>query len=139
PQFAVAGPLGEGDLNDDRRLDPVRPQTRQADRLRERRRVERDRVEPGAQVEEQFRVEARADLAREDEVVSLEEADQQCAEPNAASLRIGEAADHELLARLALHLQPVRRPPVLVWRIEPLRAHTLPAFTAGALSTRRVA
>ena len=73
-----------------------------------------ERVEPRAQLEQQLRVEAGADLAGEDEVVAVVVADEQRAEADARALRIGEAADDELLRRLALHLQPVRRAAMLV-------------------------
>ena len=101
--------------------------------LRERRRGDLERVEPRAQVEQQLRVEARADLAGEHEVVALEVADEQRAQADARALRIGEAADDELLARLALHLQPVRRAAVLVGRVAPLGDDALPALGARAL------
>ena len=39
-------------------------------------------IELRAQVEQQLRVEAGADLAREDEIVSLEVTDEECAEPD---------------------------------------------------------
>ena len=65
-------------------------------------------VQPVAQLEQQLGVEPGADLAREHEIVALEVADEQCAQADAAALRIGEPADDELLRRLAFHLQPVR-------------------------------
>ncbi len=92
-----------------------------------------ERVEARAQVEQQPGVEARAHLAREHEVAAVEVADEQRAESDAPALRIGEAADHQLLRRLALHLQPVRRAPMLVGRVAPLGDDALPAFPARAL------
>ena len=92
-----------------------------------------ERVQAGAELEQQLGVETGADLAREHEVVALEVADQQRAEPDALSLRIGEAAHDQLLRGLALHLQPVRRAPLLVGRIAPLGDHPLPALAARAL------
>ena len=77
-------------------------------------------------------------LPGEDEVVALEVADEQRAEADARALRIGEAADHELLRRLALHLQPVRRAAVLVRRVAPLRDDALPALAARALPRLRI-
>ena len=106
--------------------------------LRERRLRDLERVEPRAQVEQQLRVEAGADLAGEDEVVAVEVADEQRAEADAAALRIGEAADDELLRRLALHLQPVRRAAVLVRRVAPLGDDAFPAFAARALPRLRI-
>ena len=115
-KLAVHRPFDEGDLHDDLGPHPVRAQARQPDGLGERRLRDLERIEPRAQVQQQLRVEARADLPGEDEVgrPSLEVADQQRAQADAGSLRIGEPADHELLRRLALHLQPVRRAAVLV-------------------------
>ena len=55
------------------------------------------RVEPRAQLEQQLGVEAGADLSREDQVVAVVVADEQRAEADARPLRIGEAADHQLL------------------------------------------
>ena len=55
------------------------------------------RVELRAQVQQQLRVEAGADLPGEHEVVVLEIADEQRAEPDARALGIGESADDELL------------------------------------------
>ena len=80
-----------------------------------------------------LRIETRADLAGEDEVVAIEIADEQRAQADAAALRIGESADDEFLRRLALHLQPVRRAAVLVGRVAAFRDHAFPSFAAGAL------
>ena len=60
-------------------------------------------------------------------------ADEQRAEADARALRIGEAADDELLRRLALHLQPVLRAAMLVRRAAPLGDHAFPALAPGAL------
>ena len=49
--------------------------------------VDARRVEPRAEVREQLRVEPRADLAGEHEVVALEVAHEQRAEPDAGALR----------------------------------------------------
>src|SRR5262245_12219960 len=129
-QLAVAGPLDEGDLDDDFGSRPVRAVARQADRTRERRARERERVELRSELRQQLRVEAGADLSREHEVVALEVADEQRAQADPAAPRVGEAADHELLRRLALHLEPMRRATVLVERVAPLRDDALPAFAA---------
>src|SRR5688572_1718252 len=59
--------------------------------------------------------------------------DEQRAQPQATATRIGEPADDELLARLTLHLQPVRRAAVLIARVSPLGDHALPAFPARTL------
>ena len=137
-QLAVHRPLDERDLHDDLGPHPVRAQARQPDGLGERRLRDLERVQPRAQIEQQLRVEAGADLAGEDEVVPLEVADEQRAQADARALRIGEPADHELLRRLALHLQPVRRAAVLVRRVAPLRDDALPALAARALPRLRI-
>src|SRR5439155_5580075 len=133
PQLAVHGPLDEGDLHDDLRARPMRAQAGQPLRARERRRRDLDPIEPRAQIEQQLRVEAGADLAGEHEIVLLEIPDEQRAEADASALRIGEAADDELLRRLAFHLQPVRRTPMLVRRVAALRDDAFPALPAGPL------
>src|SRR5207253_4231278 len=97
-----------------------------------------DSIEPRAQIEQQLRVEAGADLAGEHEFVLLEIPDEQRAEADAPPLRIGEAADDELLRRLAFHLQPVRRAAVLVGRAAPLRDHAFPALATGAFPRLRL-
>ena len=61
-----------------------------------------------AEVQQQLRVEAGADLPGEHELVVLEIPDEQCTQPDAAALRVSESADDELLGELALHLEPVR-------------------------------
>ena len=104
PQLVVAGPLDERHLHDDRRPHPVRAQLRQALRDRERRLRDLDRIETLAQIEQQLGVEAGADLSGEHEVVAFVVADQQRAEADARALRIGEAADHQLLRALRIFI-----------------------------------
>src|SRR3954467_1660218 len=65
-----------------------------------------DRVKRPAQFAGAFGREASADLARENEIAFLVEADEQRADPLARSLGIGEAADHEFLAVDALCFEP---------------------------------
>src|SRR5947208_1544388 len=111
-ELAVAGPFDEGDLDDDLRTHPMRALSRKADGLCERRLRDLERVESGPQVEQEFRIETGAHLAREHEVdvVALrlglrapralsrgEVADEQRAEADPRALRIGEATHHELL------------------------------------------
>src|SRR5688500_9136409 len=95
-------PLDEGNLDDDLRPHPVRANPGQPDRFRERCRGNLQRVEALAEVEQKPGIEARADLARKDEVVIVVVADEQGAEALASALWIGKAADDELLRRLAL-------------------------------------
>ena len=63
-KLAVHRPLDEGDLHDDLGPHPVRAHARQADGFGERRLRDLERVQPRAEVEQQLRVEAGADLAR---------------------------------------------------------------------------
>src|SRR5260370_6350228 len=75
--------------------------------------------------------EAGADLAGVDELVTgVVVAQQQGAEPGAGPSRVGEAADDEFLAALALELQPVPGPAWAVGRVGALGDDPLPA--AGA-------
>src|SRR5262249_10120423 len=107
-QLAVPRPLDERHLHDDLRSHPVPPATRQAVAAREGAGRLLQRVEALAQLEQQTCVEAGADLAREDEVGAGEEADQQRAQADETALRLREAADDQLLAGFALHLEPGR-------------------------------
>src|SRR5262245_20016721 len=99
PELAVHGPFDERDLDDDLRPDPVGAQARQAAGFRERRTGNLEPVEPRAQIEQELRVEARADFPGEDEVAAVVVADEERAEPDARALRIREPADDELLRR----------------------------------------
>ena len=83
-KLAVNGPFDKRDLHDHLGAYPVRADARQADGLRERRRRDFKAPEPLAEVQQQLRVEAGADLPGEHEVVSLEVADEQRAEPDPA-------------------------------------------------------
>ena len=91
------------------------------------------RVEPRAQIEQELRVEAGADLSGKHEIAAFVVADEQRAETDARALRIGEPADDELLRRFALHLQPVLRAAMFVRRAAPLGDHAFPAFAPRAL------
>src|SRR5690348_2912501 len=97
PQLAVRRPLDEADLDDDFGAHPVRAQARQPGTARERRRRSLERVEPGAERDQLPGIEAGADATGEHEVLVLEVSDEQRAEPDAAPLRVGEAAHDELL------------------------------------------
>src|SRR5438128_6168687 len=99
PELAVHGPLDEGDLHDNLGTHPMRAQARQSFASGERRLLDLETIEPRAQVEQQLRVEPGADLAGEDEIVLIEVADEERAQTGARALRIGEAADYELLRR----------------------------------------
>jgi hypothetical protein len=76
-------------------------------------------------------VEAGAHLACVDEpTAGVVVAKQQGAEPDARALRVGEAADDELLARDAFELQPILGPPGAVRRVGPFGDETFPAQAA---------
>ena len=67
-EFVVTGPLDEAYLDYELWTDPVGTEAREADGFGEGRFSDFDLVELGAQVFEQFGIEAGADLAGEDEV-----------------------------------------------------------------------
>src|SRR5262249_10795336 len=104
-KLAVRGPLTEPDLGDEMRPHPVR--TGLADAIAERGGVLFEPVELLAQRHERLRVEAGTDLARVAQIATFVVAHEQRAEPDATALRLGEAADDELLLGFALELQPV--------------------------------
>src|SRR3954466_12719415 len=113
-ELSVYGPFDESDGDDDFGTHPVGAQPRQAVRPRERRLRDLDRVKPAPQIEQQLRVEAGANLTCERELSMVVVADQQRAQSDAGSLRIGETADDEVMRELALHLQPALRAPMFV-------------------------
>src|SRR6188508_1651373 len=109
-------------------MDPVSPDTRQARRLGEGRLRDLERIQPGAELQQQLRVETRADLAGKHEVVLIVMSNQQGTETLPSALRIGESSDDELLRRLAFHLQPVGRAAVLVAGVAPLGDDAFPTL-----------
>src|SRR3954447_10388712 len=135
-QPAGAGPLGEADLGDEPRLDPVGALRQRLDGLAEGRLVRLERVELLAQVRQRPGVEPGADLAGVAQDAVLVVADEQRAEADARALRLGEAADHDLLLEEALELEPVTRAAGAVRRIGALGDHALPALRARALVRR---
>jgi hypothetical protein len=126
-------PFSERDLYDDLGTDPVRAKARQAGRLGEWGLVGLDAIQFRPQFAEQPGVEAGADLPSEHEVAAFEVPHEQCTETDSRPLRIGKAAHDEFLARLTLHLQPVRRTAVLVDRVATLRDDAFPALLARPL------
>ena len=76
-------------------------------------------------------VEARPDLARVVQAVRVVDADEQRAELDPRALGRREAADHELLAVLALELQPVARARRGIRCLGTLGDDALPALFAG--------
>src|SRR4051795_13356008 len=132
-QPAGAGPLGEADLRDELRGGPRDAALLDRRRVGERRVVAAQRAQPFAEIAQRLMVEAGADLARvaqraavvvpEEERAELrpraarraafvEGAEEGPPAPPPGPARRGVAADHELLALLALHLEPVARAPV---------------------------
>src|SRR3954451_20091018 len=113
-QAAGAGPLREADLRHELRLDPRDAGLLDRRRVGERRIVAVPRAQPRAEVAQRRGVESGADLPRVAQPAVVKVTEQQRAKLRARPLRGGVAADHELLALLALHLQPVARAPVAV-------------------------
>src|SRR5262245_35597481 len=132
-ELAVRGPLDEPDLHDDFGTDPMRAHSREANELRERPLGDLERVEPRTKFVQQSSVEPGADFSSEHEIVFLKITNEQSAEPHALPLRIGEAADDELLCQLAFHLEPVLRSAVLVRRPLPLGDDAFPSLIARKL------
>ncbi|GAO05602.1 hypothetical protein PSR1_04516 [Anaeromyxobacter sp. PSR-1] len=138
----VAGPLGERDLGDQLRPDPVRDPAERAGRARRERRVGAlQAIQARAQRARRRLREAGADLPGEAQRAALVEAHQQRPDPLAAALGVGEAADHQLLAGEALRLGPGGVPPGPVGRVGALRDDPLQAEAARLpehLGARRV-
>src|SRR5438477_2567501 len=111
----------------------MRAKARQPRATRERRCRNLQPVQARAQLQEELGVEAGADLAREDEALPFEVAHQQRAQSDARASWLGEPTNDQLLPHLALHLQPVRRPAMLVAGVASLGDDALPTFTGGAL------
>ena len=107
---AVLRPLGERHLGDQLRLDPVCRAPRAACSANGVVAASRAPSSCLLQVAQRLRVEAGADVAGVAQPARLVvDAEQQRAEPGARALRVGVAADHELLALRALELDPVGR------------------------------
>src|SRR5262249_38979303 len=86
--------------------------------------------------------EARTHFSGEDEVAVrtgiLEVSDEQRTKADTASLRVSEAADHKVLRHLALHLQPKRRPTMLVAGVPSFCDDALPPLAARPLPRLRI-
>src|SRR5262249_49685942 len=104
----------------------------QAFGFRKRRFRDLEFVQPGTKIQQQLRVEAGSDLAREHEIVCVVIPHQKCAKSDAAALRICESANDEFLSRLAFHLEPMRRASMLIQGRPSLGNHSFPSFAAGA-------
>src|SRR5215469_17845168 len=130
-QLPVGRPLAEAHLADEARLDPVHVGPRQVAAV-ERRPVALQAGQRRVEGVQRPLAEAGADLARVRELaVGVVVAEQQRAEAGPRPLRVGEAADDELLAALALELQPVLGPSGSVRRVGALGDDPLPALGAG--------
>src|SRR5919204_5751996 len=105
-QLPLTGPFAEADLGDQLRPHPMHPRAGESPD-RERRLVLLQRGQPPPEALEQLVVEAGPDLAGVDQLVAAVVAEQQSAEAVPGPLRVGVAADHQLLLVDALELQPV--------------------------------
>src|SRR6185503_5105338 len=102
--------------------------------LEEGRLLGRDRIERLLDGGERLLVEAAADAAGVAQVPGLVvDAEQERADARARALRIGPAADHELLPLRALQLDPGRAASGHVRRVGPLADHPLETHAAGVL------
>ena len=103
---AVGRPLGESNLADELRLDPVVAAARRRADV-ERRRRARQRFQPTGDERQRRLVEPRAHLRDVDEPAALVEPEVERAEVGARAPGRRVASDDELLAELALDLEPV--------------------------------
>src|SRR3954447_24980773 len=129
-QAPGAGPLGEADLGDELRLDPGHVALADRAGVGERRVVPAQRAQPGAEVAQGVAVEAGADLAGVAQRAVVVVAEQERAELGPRPARRGEPADDELLALLALELEPVARAAVGVGAVGALGDQPLPPLAA---------
>src|SRR3954468_8355096 len=128
PQPILAGPLGEDDLADDLRLDPLRvARVLARHRMSERGRVARERREVCLQIAEHLVSEPRPDVADVDQAVVSRDAEQQRADRAAPPPRARlPTADDDFLCAQVLDLQPAVRPPAgVVARVAPFGDDTL--------------
>src|SRR5947207_2792251 len=135
PKAAVVRPLGEPHFAHESRRDPrvSAPGGRSACERRSRTPQRLQALEDGI---ERRVVEAGADAPDVDEGVALVEADVEGAEACARSLRRRVAADDELLAEMALDLDPVPRPAAGIYARRALRHDALDALLAGGVVER---
>ncbi|MNS95994.1 hypothetical protein D3C72_1302750 [compost metagenome] len=130
PHAALPGPGAEGHLRYQLWLDPVAANA--ARQVVERRGVRHQRVELLAQRAEHRGVEAGADVAGVAQLaLRVVHAQQQGAEPAAAALRVGKAADHELLPQRAFELDPRVGARADVGRVVALADHAFQLHAAG--------
>src|SRR5207249_5298088 len=104
---------------------------------RERAALGGERAETRGELVQPRAVEAGAGAARIDERAVVVDAQVDGAQPHARPLRVGVAADHELLALDALDLAPLGAATAEVARLSPLRDHAFQARLAGGGQERR--
>src|SRR5262249_51930804 len=100
PQFSMYSPLNERDLHDDFRPCPVGAETRQPFSFREWRFRSLDLVESRSQIQQQLCIEACADFAGKDEIITVEVAHEERPKPDAGTLRISKTSHDQFLRRL---------------------------------------
>src|SRR5579871_4532077 len=107
-ELGVVGPFAETDLAYQPGLDPVHSPSGWQGSPAERRVAALEAGQAVVEAEQELGVESGADLARVHEVAfTVVIAEQERAESDPGTLRVGVAADHEFLRVLALELQPV--------------------------------
>src|SRR5262252_2483700 len=106
-ELAVQGPLNKADLDNDLRLNPLGSQARQTYSPGERSLWYLEVIELRSQIEKQLSVKAGSNLPRKNKIVTVKVANQQGTQAYSFPLRIGKAANNELLGQLAFHLQPI--------------------------------
>src|SRR5262249_6415353 len=130
PQLAVARPFRESHLPDELRPDPVSAAYTGGPFV-ERARLLLELAQPLLEIAEHPVVEAGADLAGVDEAAVVVDAPEQRTDPDARALRLGVAADHDLLLLETLDLEPVGTARAAIRRIAPLGDDALDAELAG--------
>ena len=135
---ALLGPLGEAHLGDQPGLDPVVAAAAGRAGI-ERRPGARERLQAVPHAAQGGLVEAGADLAGIDEAVTVVDPHVQRAEPPARALRLRPAADDELLAEVALDLQPLARASADVAAVGALGDDALQPLLGGRLVERLAA
>src|SRR5258705_9551765 len=122
PDLSVGRPLGEHYFADQVRLYPVRiPAQHSWRRRHERGGFPLDPIQLRTQLLRKLVGEAGADLAAEHEAVTFVIPNQQGPQSSAHTFRIGEAADHELLALHALGFHPAAVATGAIWLIAAFR------------------
>src|SRR3954447_3938756 len=130
PQPAGGRPLAEAELGHEFGAHPLRGRLADAGGVGERRRVLAQRAQALAERAQRLLVEAGADLAGVAQAVAVVVAEQQRPEVGTGALGRGEAADDQLLALLALELEPVLGALVGVRAVGALGDQALPPLAA---------